>query len=155
MKISIKAIHILPSLLLIGCLMLSHLSFGQSSEEEIALIKEQRAKSNAALKSLDEELNNTFLTDDILITTGNGTLISGKSELNAYMEQGTGDPMYWVRTPDEIEVNGETLLAWESGTWKGYYVGKTEVIYHGKYSAQWTKRSGTWLMQSQLFVTLE
>ncbi len=134
-------------------LLISFSAFGQNSE--VQEIRAQREASNAALKSLDEELNNTFLTDDILITTGNGTLISGKVELNAYMEQGTGDPMYWVRTPEVITVNNNTMLAWERGTWKGYYVGKDEVIFQGNYSAQWTKKSGTWLIQSQLFVTLE
>jgi hypothetical protein len=62
--------------------------------------------------------------------------------------------MYWIRTPDEIIVNPETQLAWETGTWKGYEEGSSESVVGGKYSAQWVKKSGTWKMQSQLFVTL-
>ena len=54
--------------------------FAQSSEEKIRSIREA---SNAALKALDEEANFEFLTDDVLITTGNGTLLSGKDELKA------------------------------------------------------------------------
>ncbi|MEN2282952.1 nuclear transport factor 2 family protein [Algoriphagus sp. SE2] len=149
MKIS-KAILIL---FLQGCLFWIPLDlFGQ--EAEITEIQSQRESSNLALRNFNEELNSTFLTDDVLITTGAGTLLSGKAELMDYIKNATGPRMYWVRTPNEIKVNPETKLAWETGTWKGFVEGSTESVVGGKYSAQWTKKSGTWLIQSQLFVTL-
>ncbi|NVK48252.1 MAG: nuclear transport factor 2 family protein [Cyclobacteriaceae bacterium] len=114
----------------------------------------QREASNQALRAFDEELNATFLTDDVLITTGAGTLISGKEALMGYIQEIPGPRMYWVRTPDEIIVNPETQLAWESGTWKGYFEDSDDPVVGGNYAAQWTKKSGTWLIQSQLFVTL-
>jgi hypothetical protein len=126
--------------------------FGQDSE--IEQIRAQREASNAALRNFDEELNSTFLTDDILITTGAGTLLSGKVELMKYIKNDKGPKMYWVRTPIEIMSNPETKLAWETGTWEGFYEDSKEAVVGGKYSAQWTKKSGVWLMQSQLFVTL-
>ncbi len=134
-------------------LFISFSAFGQNSE--VQEIRAQREASNEALKSRDDARYLEFLTEDVLITTGAGTLISGKADLNAYVEKETGEEMYWVRTPEVITVNKTTLLAWERGTWKGYYLGKDEVIFQGNYSAQWTKKSGTWLIQSQLFVTLE
>jgi len=121
---------------------------------EINQILAQREASNAALQNFDEDLNSTFLTDDVLITTGAGSLLSGKAELMKYIKDIDGPKMYWIRTPDEIVVNPETNLAWETGTWKGYLEGSKESVVGGKYSAQWTKKSGTWLIQSQLFVTL-
>ncbi|NVK50652.1 MAG: nuclear transport factor 2 family protein [Cyclobacteriaceae bacterium] len=139
----------------LSCLFLCflfHFSFAQESEKSQILA--QRAKSNAALRAFDETLNATFLTDDVLITTGAGTLISGKEALMGYIQEASGPRMYWVRTPDEIIVNPETQLAWETGTWKGYQEGSEEAIVGGKYSAQWTKKSGIWLIHSQLFVTL-
>lgn len=129
-------------------------SFSQTKKSEADEILSQRKASNEALRNFDEELNNTFMTDDALITTGAGTLISGKRELQAYIQKMSGPRMYWVRTPDEVLVNPETQLAWETGTWKGYQEGSAESIVGGKYSAQWTKKSGTWLIHSQLFVTL-
>ncbi|NVJ85101.1 MAG: nuclear transport factor 2 family protein [Algoriphagus sp.] len=131
---------------------LFHFSFAQESEKSQILA--QRAKSNAALRAFDEPLNATFLTDDVLITTGAGTLISGKEALMGYIQEASGPRMYWVRTPDEIIVNPETQLAWESGTWKGYFEDSDDPVVGGNYAAQWTKKSGTWLIQSQLFVTL-
>ncbi|EAZ82030.2 nuclear transport factor 2 family protein [Algoriphagus machipongonensis] len=114
----------------------------------------KRERSNAALRNFDEDLNSTFLTDDVLITTGAGTLISGKKALQDYIKRASGPKMYWIRTPEEIKVNPETNLAWETGTWKGYFEDSDKPIVGGNYSAQWTKKSGIWLIQSQLFVTL-
>lgn len=125
-----------------------------AQEVEIIKIRAQRAASNEALRNFDEDLNSTFLTDDILITTGAGILLSGKAELMAYVKNTSGRRMFWVRTPDEILVNSLSQLAWEKGTWEGFYEDSTESIVGGNYAAQWTKASGVWLMKSQLFVTL-
>ncbi len=142
--------------LLIGFLGITSVftGFGQNLDLEASAILAQRQASNQALRAFNEELNNTFMTDDVLNTTGAGTLLSGKAELMDYIKKSSGPRMYWVRTPDEIIVNPETKLAWESGTWKGYVEGSEVPEVGGKYSAQWTKKSGTWLIQSQLFVTL-
>lgn len=125
----------------------------QTDIEQIAIA---RNASNAALKSYDIELLYTFLTDDVLITTGNGTLLNGKEELKAYIMSFGVNKMYWIRTSNEIEINNERGLAWESGTWKGYDPEKSsKAIASGKYSAMWTKESGVWLIKSQLFVTID
>ena len=129
--------------------------FAQSAEESILAV---RAASNAALKALNEEANMEFLTDDVLIATGAGTLLSGKDELRAHIESvADASPMYWVRTPAEIIVNEERGLAWETGVWHGYYAddqNEESPVSHGNYAAQWIHLSGEWKIQSQLFVTL-
>lgn len=127
--------------------------YAQTEIEQIMMV---RNASNDALKSLDNELSYTFLTDDIMITTGNGTLINGKDEYRKYDNKFDGNSMYWIRTADEIEVNIERGLAWESGIWKGYDLKKgRDSVVNGKYSAMWSKSTGHWLIKSQLFVTLE
>jgi hypothetical protein len=127
----------------------------QAQEMDKQEILSQRKASNQALREFDEELDATFSTEDAFITTGAGTLIAGKQELSIYLKSQKGQKMYWIRTPDEVLVNSKTKLAWETGTWKGYYEDSEEPIVGGKYSAQWTKASGIWLIRSQLFVTLE
>lgn len=139
-------------LVLVFCSFLGVEAFSQESEK--ALILSIRQASNEALKAFDEELNNSFMTDDVLLTTGAGMLISGKKGLANYTPPVTTSRMYWIRTPDEVIVNPDNQLAWESGTWKGYVEGSEVPVVGGKYAAQWTKKSGTWLIQSQLFVTL-
>lgn len=136
---------------MIGILIVSF-SYGQDAE--VTQILAQREASNQALRVFDEELEATFSTKEALITTGAGTLIAGKEALDAYIKSQKDPRMYWIRTPDEVLVNPKTMLAWETGTWKGYVVGSDEAVVGGKYSAQWTKTSGTWLIQAQLFVTL-
>jgi ketosteroid isomerase-like protein len=138
----ITAIHFLPQI-----------SFAQVSD--VDFIFRQRKASNEAIRAFDHELNATFSTDDALITTGAGTLIVGKEAQSAYLKSLKGPKMYWIRTPDEVIVNLKTNLAWETGTWKGYYENSEVAVIGGKYSAQWTKASGIWLIRSQLFVTLE
>jgi len=110
--------------------------------------------SNKALRNFDEELNNTFLTEDTFITTGAGKLLAGKKALQDYIQNASGPNMYWIRTPSEIKVNPKTQLAWETGTWEGFYEDSKEPVVGGNYSAMWTKASGVWLIKSQLFVTL-
>jgi hypothetical protein len=132
---------------------LPQISFVQISDVDQILA--QREASNQALRDFDEDMNATFSTEDALITTGAGTLIAGKDALSSYLKSQKGPRLYWIRTPDEVLVNSKTKLAWETGTWKGYVEGSDEAVVGGKYSAQWTKASGIWLIHSQLFVTLE
>jgi hypothetical protein len=140
-------------LFLMICILM--VSFSYAQDIEVTQILAQRDASNQALRVFDEELNATYSTDDAFITTGAGKLIAGKEALSTYLKSQIDHKMYWVRTPDEVIVNPNTKLAWETGTWKGYYENSDEPVVGGKYAAQWTKASGTWLIQSQLFVTLE
>ncbi|MDG1276147.1 MAG: nuclear transport factor 2 family protein [Algoriphagus sp.] len=128
--------------------------FAMAQDSDSTQILAQRKASNAALRQFDEDLNATFSTEDAFITTGAGTLLAGKKALQDYIQNASGPNMYWIRTPSEIKVNPETKLAWETGTWEGFYEDSKEPVVGGNYSAMWTKASGVWLIKSQLFVTL-
>lgn len=124
----------------------------QTNKEQILAI---RAASNEALKSYQNEEVLSYLTDDVLVTTGNGALLSGKQALEKYILKGGKSKMYWLREPKEIVVNEKRGLGWENGIWNGYDPEKGEhAIVKGNYSAMWTKESGEWKIKSQLFVTL-
>jgi len=127
--------------------------FSQTDMEQISKI---RNASNAALKSYDNEEVLSYLTDDVVTTTGNGTLLCGKDALEKYILAGGKSKMYWVRDTREIIVNPIRGLAWESGIWNGYDPeNSSNSIVSGNYSAMWTKASGIWKIKSQLFVALE
>lgn len=135
------------------CLILNSALFAQTDKEQIA---SNRKASNYALKVYDHQKVLSYLTDDVLITTGNGTLLCGKEELQAYIKQGGDSKMYWVRDAQEIVVNADRGLAWERGVWHGYDPEKsTDAVINGNYSAMWVKESATWKIKSQLFVTLQ
>jgi hypothetical protein len=83
-------------------------------------------------------------------------LIQGKENVKKFISQATDPKMYWVRTPNEIDVNTRLGLAWEAGTWRGYTLDSGQKsVTGGKYSAQWIKVNGEWKINSQLFVKLE
>ena len=56
--------------------------------------------------------------DDVLTTTGSGTLLCGKKALEDYISGGGDSKMYWIRETKEIKVNEKRKLAWEQGSWK-------------------------------------
>jgi len=124
----------------------------QTNKEQLLAI---RNASNLALKTYENEEVLSYLTDDVLTTTGNGVLLSGKKALEKYISDGGKSKIYWIRKTKEIKVNEKRNLAWESGNWNGYDPEKgNDSIVNGNYSAMWTKESGVWKIKSQLFVTL-
>jgi len=125
----------------------------QNDKNEILRL---RNAYNTALKDYDIELSLSFMTEGILSTISSGALIQGKPNLREYIRSKSNTKMYWVRTPKEIDVNTETGLAWETGTWKGYTPESGDKsVTGGKYSAQWLKINGVWKVNSELFVKLE
>jgi len=149
-----KSLTLAPTILLIAVLILSiNTAYTQNDK---AAILQLREAYNTALKNYDVELSLSFMTDGILSTISNGTLIQGRANLREYILSKSETKMYWVRTPNEIDVNAETGLAWETGTWKGYTPDSGQKpVTGGKYSAQWIKANGTWKVNSELFVKLE
>lgn len=127
--------------------------YGQSDRE---IIMKLRKDSNESLRAFDHAQFLSYLTDDVQITTGSGTLLQGKEKLRSYLAEFVGNKVYFVRTSTEVQVNAAHGLAWETGTWKGYATGQGDKpIAAGKYAAQWTKVNGTWRIRSELFVALE
>ena len=136
------------------CMLLFTSNLKAQSDKE--LIAQIRHASNSALKAYDTEAVLSYLTEDVLTTTGNGTLLCGKRALAEYIGDGSANKMYWVRETKEITVNAKRGLAWESGLWNGYDPGRSkQSVINGRYSAMWTKASGVWKIKSQLFVTLD
>ena len=145
-----KPDHILLAILCI--LIFTSKLFSQTDKDQILSI---RTASNLALKSYENKEVLSYLTDDVLTTTGNGTLLCGKEELEKYILDSGKSRMFWIRETKEIKVNEKSGLAWENGIWNGYDPEKGEdSIVNGNYSAMWTKESGVWKIKSQLFVTL-
>lgn len=127
--------------------------YAQLQNDKVEILQLRNAY-NSAIKNFSNE-QFSFLTNDVLTTTGNGTLIRGKENLKKFLQKASMSKMYWVRTPSEIDVNTKLELAWEMGNWKGYTIDSDKVFAGGKYSAQWAKINGVWKIKSQLFVTLE
>ena len=76
--------------------------FSQTDKERIEIL---RTASNLALKTYDNPKVLSFLTENVLIATGAGALLSGRATLAQYISGGGESKMYWTRIPQEIEVN--------------------------------------------------
>ena len=154
MKTPLKVYRQTPFLIPLMLLLCLSATSRLSGQDDGQQIRQLRAASNEAMKAYNDEKVLSFLTEDVLTTTGNGTLLTGKAALAQYIEENPGSQMYFIRTPDQIRTGDGR--AWEQGTWKGYDPQRgTHPMVGGHYAAMWVKEGGIWLIKSQLFVTLE
>ena len=112
---------------------------------------------NSALAVGDIERVASFWTEDVTIRRGLGTPVSGRAAYRQLFES-TGNrdsALVYLREPTGIEVSPRWPLAFETGTWAGH-PGRADgpAVIRGRYSAQWVKRGGRWLIRSEVFVAL-
>jgi ketosteroid isomerase-like protein len=127
----------------------------QTTEEDA--IKARRAQQNAAIVASNIDEVASFWTDDVTICRGLGVQLQGKIAYRKLFEEDktSANKIVYERKPRAIEVSSHWPLAFETGTWAGH-VGDNNgaTVISGKYSAQWVKRNGTWLIRSEVFVAL-
>ena len=118
-----------------------------------ALIGGARRAQNAGVAGRDCGAAAQQWTNDVSIRTGLGSTITGRE---AYRRAFAGDSvMDYERTPLEVVVSKRWPLAYETGTWVGRAHANTATGVSGRYAAQWVKADGSWLIRSEVFVTLE
>lgn len=123
------------------------------AELDQAAIREARESQNRAIAARRWSDVAGFWTEDVVVVTGLGGSLQGRA---AYRAAFAADPATtFCRTPDSIEVSALWLLAWETGSWTGHRGGAADPEITGRYSAQWVKLRGTWLIRSELFVALD
>ena len=120
---------------------------------DVQAIRSARYAQNEAIAVGDADGTAAFWTDDVVIRRGLGPLVVGRE---AYRQLFVGDQaIVYVRLPTAIEVSEQWPLAFETGEWAGHpgSAGAPAVI-GGRYSAQWVKRNGRWLIRAEVFVAL-
>jgi len=126
---------------------------GKQMLSDADAVRLARLEQNEAMTVGDVERVASFWTEDITLRRGFGASIIGKDAYRAIIEATPNDQsLIYVREPEFIEVSSDWPLAFESGTWTAR-VGDMPVI-SGRYSAQWVKREGRWLIRSEVFVAL-
>jgi len=139
-------------LLLIGAI-----ATGADSGDDVDAIRDQRARSNAAIERHDADAVGAILDDDYVITISTGQIERSKDEhVKGFAEHFAAFPdVIYVRTPGEITISSAYPLAIEHGTWVGRRTtagGPLEI--GGEYTAAWRKTGDTWRIYSELFVGL-
>ncbi len=123
------------------------------------LIKHARLDQNAAIVHHDLDAIASYWTDDVTICRGLGLQLAGKAaylKLFAEDDPTSKEVIVYERIPSAIDTSSVWPLAFESGAWKGHLgSAKGPTVIQGRYSAQWVKRAGKWLIRSEVFVALE
>ena len=127
---------------------------------EAQAVRAARAAQNDAIAAGDLDAVTSFWTEDITVRRALGSPVAGRAAARVAFEPPTGAAtstprIIYRRIPNEVEVSTQWPLAYESGVWEGREGTRDgPVIIGGKFSAQWVKRDGRWLIRSEVFVAL-
>lgn len=120
-------------------------------------IRAARADQNRAIVANDLDSVSKFWTDDVEIRRGLGQLVVGREAYRKLFAT-THSPdstLVYVREPSHVDVSPTWPLAFETGVWVGH-LGRASgpSVIRGRYSAQWVKRAGRWLIRAEVYVAL-
>ena len=146
--------HRFSLLILLTALCPSDLVRAQAPDDE-RLIREARARSNAAIAAHDLSAIAREWSPDLHVVSSTSAQIAGSEANRQRMSQqfGSRPDTIYVRTPASVEVFVPWNVASERGNWIGRWTdpdGKLEI--GGTYQAQWRKIDGRWLIQAELYV---
>jgi len=128
------------------------------SRPEEEAVQAARARQNLAIANYRIEEVASFWTDDVTICRGLGIQLAGKAEYRKLLESDAPSPkqIVYQRQPSSVEVSPHWPLAFETGVWSGHLGGvKGPTVISGRYSAQWVKRGGKWLIRAEVYVALD
>lgn len=119
-------------------------------------VRAARRAQNDAMATGDVERAATFWTADVTIRRALGTGVNGMEAYKAIVQRAPvpDTALVYQRSATEVKVSERWPLAFETGTWSARVGGKGAEVIGGRYSAQWVKREGRWLIRSEVFVAL-
>jgi ketosteroid isomerase-like protein len=125
----------------------------QRTDEQ--LIREARARSNAAIRAHDTAAMARLWMDDVHVIRSTGAQVAGRERNQQRMAQqfATRPDTIYVRTPSTIDVYLPWAIAAERGEWTGRWTEPDGIVETaGTYMAQWRRIDGMWLIQAELYV---
>ena len=127
-------------------------SSAQTKKEQVAIIKAQRAASNASIAKHDVDGIAKYWLPDFVQVRGNATFLVGKDTIIKTWKElfKTNPGVSYIRNPSEIIISNNDTLAWEKGSW----IGIKSYSKGGNYSAMWRKIDKQWMIQAEIFVSL-
>jgi len=123
----------------------------QPADSDEHAIRAAREAQNVAIAVRNLDSIASFWCHDVQVTAGLGLAFRGRDVYrHAFL---LDSALTYQRVPESIIVNSRWPIASESGTWTGRWRGRTDPpVLSGRYSAQWVKVDGRWLIRSELFV---
>ncbi len=132
----------------------------QAEGAEAHAVREARAAQNRAIAALDTAAVASYWTADVEIRRGLGALVNGREAYKQLFnpDRGAvarGEELIYQREPTQVETSAHWPLAYETGIWAGH-LGRADgpAVIGGRYSAQWVKRDGRWLIRGEVYVAL-
>jgi len=125
----------------------------QSTDER--LIREARARSNAAIAAKDPAAIARVWMEDVHVLASTSAQTAGSAaNQQRFVEQFARRPdTIYVRTPIAIDVYSPWNVAAERGEWTGRWTEPEGALtIGGTYLVQWRKVDGQWLIQAELYV---
>ena len=139
---------------LAGCTSSSRTLAGSAPESgaEERAVRDAREAQNEAIIAGDIERIASYWTDDVSLRRGLGAVANGRA---AYRQIFLDEPTVYLRHSIQVEIGDHWPLAFETGEWEGHERDlNSPVVVRGRYSAQWVKRDGHWLIRGEVFVAL-
>jgi ketosteroid isomerase-like protein len=133
----------------------AHVTLVAQASPDERLIREARARSNAAIAAHDVGGVARVWMDNVHVVSSTGAQTAGRvANSQRFAEQFKTRPdVVYVRTPSAIEIYPAWNVASERGEWTGRWTEADGALtIGGTYLVQWRKINGTWLIQGELYV---
>ena len=131
--------------------------FMMPAPADTAAIRAARAAQNKAIATGDLDRAAGFWTEDVTVRRALGQPLSGRDAARQALEPpaAPGMRLVYQRLTKDVRVSPKWPLAFETGRWEGHQgTINGPVVIGGRFSAQWVKRDGRWLIRSEVFVAL-
>jgi ketosteroid isomerase-like protein len=128
-----------------------------TSAADRTALREARIAQNRAIAAGDLDRVASFWTDDVTVRRALGQPLSGRAAARQALEPpaAPGSRVVYQRNATAFDVSAHWPLAFETGRWEGHSGSASgPTVIGGRYSAQWVKRDGRWLIRSEVFVAL-
>jgi ketosteroid isomerase-like protein len=120
-----------------------------------AAIRAKRKLTNRLIAAHDAARLRPHLADDMMLIEGGGELIRGAEAVVAAFASQFADPAFitYERTTETVELATDGTRASETGRWEGRWKGGARMS--GTYLAAWREARGQWLLERELYITLQ
>jgi ketosteroid isomerase-like protein len=121
-------------------------------------IRARRAAFNRAIADRDAAAIGPILARDCVMVTGtDSAVIAGRmAQVKVWRQEfAAPSPALYVRTPDTITASAVEPIALETGHWHGSDRATGAATASGRYTAKWREAQGAWVMEAEIFVTLD
>lgn len=117
-------------------------------------IRARRKLTNKLIAAHEAARLRPFFDPGIRLIAGDGSLLMGADEVVAAFDAQFRDPDFvaYVRTTEAVSLDDEGVRAAESGRWVGAWKDQQQ---SGTYLAVWRKAVGQWVLEQELYVTLD